>query len=346
MSSEICIISEGLQFPFDEGVKNFVYNLIRELHRKNDILALSIRGGETDERYIRRLSTNKTFLDYSLFREVHHSDPATILYIPSASATLASFLRTKVLKSYARRARVIMVALQSAEYSFLSRNLIPFLVPDLVLVQSPGLLKQLCRLGCRVDLIPSGVDLQMFHPVAKQRKLELMNKHGIDVDRFTILHVGHINRKRNIHILKELQRDSSQVIVVGSTSTEQDKDLADELRIAGMKVIRSYVENIEEIYQLSDCYIFPVTSNTASIEVPLSVLEAMACNLPVVTTRYGGLPTMFNGEDNGLFFLDKLKDLSNKVERVKQLNHYETRRMVEPYSWREVAKRILELLQK
>ena len=143
----------------------------------------------------------------------------------------------------------------------------------------------------------------MFHPVAKQRKLELMNEHGIDVDRFTILHVGHINRKRNIQILKELQRDSSQVIVVGSTSTDQDKDLADELRIAGVKVITSCVENIEEIYQLSDCYIFPVTSNTASIEVPLSVLETMACNLPVVTTRYGGwVPTMFNSEDNGLFF--------------------------------------------
>ena len=55
---------------------------------------------------------------------------------------------------------------------------------------------------------------------------------------------------------------------------------------------------------------------------------------------------MFNSEDNGLFFLDKLKDLSNKVEKVKQLNHYETRRMVEPYSWREVARRILELPQK
>lgn len=341
MSSGICIISETLQFPFDEGVKNFVYNLIRELHKKTDILALSIRGGETDKRYIRRLSTNKTFLDYSLFREVRHFDPVAILYIPSASATLASFLRTRVLKSYARTARVIMIALQSQEYSFLSRKLIPVLVPDLVLVQSPSLLKQLCRLDCRVDLIPSGVDLQRFHPVVKQRKLELMNKHGIEVDRFTILHVGHINRKRNIHILKELQRDSSQVIVVGSTSTEQDKDLADQLRIAGVKVITSYVENIEEIYQLSDCYIFPVTSNTASIEVPLSVLEAMACNLPVATTRYGGLSPMFNDEHNGLFFVDESNDLSDKVKEARKLNHCETRIIVEPYAWENVAKNIL-----
>lgn len=43
MISGICIASEGLQFPFDEGVKNFVYNLIRELYKKNYILALSIQ---------------------------------------------------------------------------------------------------------------------------------------------------------------------------------------------------------------------------------------------------------------------------------------------------------------
>ena len=71
MISGICIASEGLQFPFDEGVKNFVYNLIRELYKKNYILALSIQGSETDKRYIRRLSTDKTFLDYSSFRSVY-----------------------------------------------------------------------------------------------------------------------------------------------------------------------------------------------------------------------------------------------------------------------------------
>ncbi len=55
---------------------------------------------------------------------------------------------------------------------------------------------------------------------------------------------------------------------------------------------------------------------------------------------------MFNSEGNGLFFVDKLKDLSNKVEKVKKLNHCETRKMAEPYSWGEVAKRVLELLSK
>ena len=342
----ICVISEGMNVPFDEGIKNFAYNLIKQLSKDNSVLALSIRGDKTNGRYIGTLKVNKTFLSYSLFKEIRHFDPVVVLYIPSASATVFSFMRTKVLKLYTRKAKTVMIALQPREYSFLSRKFMPLLIPDLILVQLASMLKQLSTFGCRVELIPSGVDLEIFHPITKERKLGLRSKYGINADKFTILHVGHINRNRNIQVLKELQTNSNQTLVVGSTSTEQNKHLVKELEMTGIKVITDYLENVQETYQLSDCYVFPVVSKTASIEVPLSVLEAMACNLPVVTTRYGGLPTMFNSGDNGLFFLDKLKDLSHKVEKVKQLNHYETRRMVEPYSWREVAKRILELVQK
>ena len=342
--SKTCIISEQLELSFDEGIKNFAYNLIRELSKNDNVLALSIQGDETDGRYIKRLNVNKTFLSYCLFREIRNFDPAVVLYIPSPSATISSFMRTEVLKLYAKNAKIVMVALQRREYSFISQKLIPLLIPDLILVQSTSLLKQLSTLGCGAKIIPSGVDLERFRPVTKEGKLELRGKYGINADKFVILHVGHINRNRNIQILKKLQEDNNQMLVIGSTSTEQDEDLINELRIAGVRVVTSYLENIEEIYQLSDCYVFPVTSDTASIEVPLSVLEAMACNLPVVTTRYGGLSAMFNGERNGLFFVEELEDLSTEVGKAKKFNHFETRRMTERYSWGEVAKRILELV--
>jgi len=342
--SKICVISEELALSFDEGIKNYAYNLIRELSKGNNVLALSIQGDETDGRYIKRLNVNKTFLSYCLFREIRGFDPTLILYIPSPSATIWSFVRTKILKLHGRKVKIAMVALQPREYSFISQKLIPFLTPDLVLVQSVSLLKQLSTFGCCAKIIPSGVDLEKFHPVTKERKLELRGKYGTDACKFVILHVGHINRNRNVQILKRLQEDNNQVLIVGSTSTEQDEDLLNGLKMAGVRVITSYVENIEEIYQLSDCYVFPVISDTASIGVPLSVLEAMACNLPVVTTRYGGLSAMFNGERNGLFLVEELEDLSTEVGKVKKFNHFETRRMTERYSWGEVAKRILELV--
>ena len=50
---------------------------------------------------------------------------------------------------------------------------------------------------------------------------------------------------------------------------------------------------------------------------------------------------MFNSEGDGLFIVDKLKELSNRIEKVKKLNHSETRKMVEPYSWKDVVGNIL-----
>jgi len=339
-------MSEELSPPFDEGRKNFARNLIRELHDDGAALALSIRGGKTNDRYIKRLDVNKTFLSYSLFREIRNFNPAVVIYVPSPSATVASFMRTKVLSLYVAEAKIVMIALQPVEYSILSRKIIPLLAPDLVLVQSPSVVEQLSTCGCYVELIPSGVDLEKFCPATGERKLALRKKYEVDPGKFAIVHVGHINRNRNIQILKGLQKHNNQILVVGSTSTQQDENLMDELRRGGVRVIASCLENVEELYHLSDCYVFPVTSQTASIEMPLSVLEAMACNLPIITTRYGGLPTMFNNEGNGFFFVDEFKDLSTMVERAKKLNHCETRKMVECHSWREVTNTILESLRK
>ncbi len=339
MGLKICIISERLEHPFDEGIKNFAYNLIRKLSNNNNVLAITSQCRKTNERYIQRLGVNNSFLSYALFQKIRNFDPEIILYIPSTSATFFSMIRVKVLRLYTREAKVVMIALQPREYSFLTRKLISFVIPELILVQSLSVFKELYELGCRVKLIPSGVDLEKFHPVGSVKKTKLREKNRIDLNKFVLLHVGHINRNRNIHFLKKLQTNYHQVIIAGSTSTDQDKNLISELKATGVRVITDYIKNIEDIYRLSDCYIFPVTSETASIEIPLSVLEAMACNLPIITKRYGGLPELFN-EGNGFFYYKNRTEIEEKINLLKSVT-IKTRKMVEPYSWKNVTNRIM-----
>ena len=71
-----------------------------------------------------------------------------------------------------------------------------------------------------------------------------------------------------------------------------------------MTLIDSYLQSIQEIYQLADVYLFPVMDIENCIDVPLSVLEAASCNLPIVTTEYGEL-TAFR-EQEGFLFIDAL----------------------------------------
>lgn len=79
---------------------------------------------------------------------------------------------------------------------------------------------------------------------------------------------------------------------------------------------------------MADCYLFPVRDDIASIDLPLSVLEAMSCNLPFITTRFGGLDEVFE-EGEGLFFLDNETSLEENLRIIRDgLVHIETRKKV------------------
>jgi glycosyltransferase involved in cell wall biosynthesis len=95
---------------------------------------------------------------------------------------------------------------------------------------------------------------------------------------------------RNLDVLgRILDAADVQVLIVGSTSTERDQQLADWLQRRGATVWTHVVEHIEEVYQMSDAYIFPVKDCCGAMEMPLSVLEALACGTPVLTTPFGAL---------------------------------------------------------
>jgi glycosyltransferase involved in cell wall biosynthesis len=201
--------------------------------------------------------------------------------------------------------------------------------------------EQLSRLGCNVKFIPSGVDTERFCPVTKEKRCNLRRKYGFSVNESIVLHVGHINRRRNLQLLKRIQQvDGNQVLIVGSTSTPQDGVLKEELEQSGIRCITQYLAHIEELYQLSDCYVFPVMTPGAAIDVPLSVLEAMACDLPVVTMRFGGL-TRFIEEKNGFMFADTEAELVAIVEIAKKFHAPKTRIMANLFSWENLSERIL-----
>ena len=67
----------------------------------------------------------------------------------------------------------------------------------------------------------------------------------------------------------------------------------------------------------------------------------MACNLPVVTTRFGSLPDMFQAGD-GLFFYENPNDLPGLIDDAIHFLDSHTRDKVSPYTWNKMANRILE----
>ena len=338
---KVAIISEELNYPIDEGFKKVTYEIVSALKDKCEVIFIGKYQIDISGCLCKVIQLNKLFLNRSLFQVLNRFNTDVILYIPYSSITIASLIRAWILKVFSRK-KVVVLALQPRHYPDFSKYFIPFLRPDLLLVLSGKSQKYYQSLGFKVQKIPLGVDIDRFKPVSEKEKMQLREKYGIPKDKKVILHIGHLKKTRNINLLMQIaQKKDVLLLLVASTSTLVDEELKKSLNNANnIRIISWYVENIEEIYQLSDCYLFLVEDPIGCIEIPLSVLEAMACNLPVITTKFGGLPDWFD-EKNGLIFVNKKTDISQILKELINKN-INTRSLVKSLSWNEISKIIIE----
>jgi glycosyltransferase involved in cell wall biosynthesis len=71
-------------------------------------------------------------------------------------------------------------------------------------------------------------------------------------------------------------------------------------------------------------------------------MEAMACNLPVILTKFGALPRIFEEKD-GLVFVNETEDIPRKIEQIRAENSIvRTREKVTQYSWENVTQSLVE----
>lgn len=307
----ILVFSERLRPPFDEGIKNVALNLARWLAESHEVVTLTTEGAGNPESGVESVpAANRLLLSHHLRRRVRALAPDRVCYVPSASMTPWSFLRTRVLFRHSGGKPTTMVALQGRRVTWLTRVFASRGVPERIIVQSRRTARSLSRLGARVTFAPVGVDRERFSPATPAQREAVRRRFGVDAKARVVLHVGHLNRNRNVQVLAAMQRiDGVQTILLASASTRSDHALASELEAAGVRIVTGALPDSESIYQLADLYVFPCSPDrpveqTPAIETPLSVLEAMACDLPVVMTRFGGLPDLFDAGDGVVFVKD------------------------------------------
>ncbi len=340
----IIVISEDLASPWDEGIKKFAWSVGRALESEREVRLINVdRTGVGPTEGIVQAQASRTFSGSGLRRQIRAFDPDVVIYVPSPSATVSSFLRAFWLRRHAPRAAHGMVALIPRRHGSAVRPLIGGTAPDVVFVPSYKSLLHLSDLEIPGALVPIGVDLETFRRAREGEKAELRRRYAVPQDDYVYLHVGHLSRKRNLTALASLASvKGACVIVVGSTSTPEDRALRNELEAAGMRVIREVVV-IDELYRLSDCYVFPVIDDEGCVEVPLSVLEALASGLPVLARPFGGLRDHLPpGED--LRYWDTEEELTAHAGAVRGNGGIEARDMSE-FAWEQVARAMVRVLE-
>jgi glycosyltransferase involved in cell wall biosynthesis len=172
----------------------------------------------------------------------------------------------------------------------------------------------------RIELIANGVDVTTFRPYRDPHALRV--SFGIPTDRFVVGNVARLDPVKNHEvILRALGRISPQpfrpyFLLVGDgphrTMVEreiQQLGLHNDVRLFGFSTRIAELLNCMDVYVQGSLY--EGFSNT--------IIEAMACGLPVLATNVGGTADLFSHGAEGWFFSPKADDtLSSLILELQQ----------------------------
>ncbi len=326
------ILSNCLTETADEGCLKLASSLIKRIKRKQQDSTLITYDRESAISDI-HLNINKFMVNRELFSIIRKKKEA-VLYVPFSARQNFSAMRIFILSLVAKKGLYAVTTL-NRPYNFFGRILLKFSRAKLIAFSKEAAKAHADVVGeSRVIYLKTGVDTSKFVPVSKERTEELKEKYGFEKSRPVVLHVGHMKYGRNVSQLAKMS-EKHQVLLVTSTSTqnEQDTALREELsNCSNIRIMDTYIPEIQEIYQLSDVYFFPVREVANCIDVPLSCMEAAACNLPVVTTDYAEMKE-FTGADGFYFIEDFDAAYLNKIVDAALMREADSRASVLPYDW-------------
>lgn len=219
-----------------------------------------------------------------------------------------------------------------------------------VIANSQGL----CELALKsapqkeIGVIYNGIDIVEFFP-------DLSKK---DKDKFTIICVSRVTPRKGIRFLIQafsilLKRyDYLKLIIVGDGNERLSlEDLVQGLGINDKVVFTGPIshDKVSEYYQKSSIFVLPSLNEGMSN----TMLEALACGLPLVATDTGGTKELVVDNKNG--FIVKMKDSNDLAEKIEKflLNKNleenmgkESRLLAEKLSWENVAREYTDLYKK
>jgi glycosyltransferase involved in cell wall biosynthesis len=196
--------------------------------------------------------------------------------------------------------------------------------------------KEICEIHKIADsdktyVIPLGFDLTKFNTNREEKRLKTREKFGIKEDEIAIAIIGRITKIKNhtffLDVVEKLLVENSslkiKVFIVG------DGDLTATISQRVQNLVKKFGEKI-----IMTSWIFDIASFNPGMDIicltsdnegtPVSLIEAQASGVPIVTTDVGGIRDIVADNTTGYIvpkndliqFSEKLKDLvENKDKR-------------------------------
>lgn len=203
-----------------------------------------------------------------------------------------------------------------------------------VFCRSEALRKKLAGERIEATTVYNGVDRERFRPLDRA---ECCRKLGLDPNRKRVLYVGNLLPVKGPTVLAEAARRLDAETIFVGTGTERIT--------TGRCVGARPHDEIPVWMNASDVLCLPSLNEG----LPNVALEAMACGLPVVASRVGGLPEIVQEDGNGILVPPKRPaELAAALRRALTMN-WNANNIIESVSafdWDRNARNLVQHLEK
>ena len=206
--------------------------------------------------------------------------------------------------------------------------------------------------GQHICSVPNPIDTHIYHPEDKQQARQRLE---LPTDKRIILFVSQrvtddrkgmayftdaINRLAEQH---PEARENTVIAILGGHS----EDVVPQLALPAYPL--GYVNDekrIVDVYNAADVFVLPSLEDN----LPNTIMEAMACGVPCVGFRVGGIPEMIDHQKNG--YVARFRDADDLATGINwvlsntnyaQLSQQAVHQVNMSYSQRSVASRYIEV---
>jgi N-acetyl-alpha-D-glucosaminyl L-malate synthase BshA len=168
-----------------------------------------------------------------------------------------------------------------------------------------------------IHVIPNFIDMERFKKHKKEHFKKIICPNGEKL----LVHVSNFRKVKRvgdvIKVFNEVRKSvPSKLLLIGDGPERSHmEDLASQLGIFEDVRFLGNMEAVEEVLSLSDLFIMPSEKESFG----LAALEAMACEVPVLSSNMGGLPELNVQGVTG--FMNNLGDIQGMVANALTVLH-------------------------
>ncbi len=241
--------------------------------------------------------------------------------------------------SFLKKVNSIYLSPRSGMHLWLERKQMesPWLVPVSSVIKD-GIKKYYGRTR-RATIATPGVDIEWFNPVwIKDHREDARQREGLAPEELAVLFVGSEFKRKGLDDLIPQIRPGMKLMVVGQGERAGHyKRLVQECGLTGQVFFKGLTDNVRHYFAAADVVALPSLKEAFG----MSILEAMACGLPVVSNAVTGVAALIDNGVNGFMFYHptELNEILN-ILKSSELRHAlgrQGRMTAERHTWETTA---------